>query len=179
MRRFAVFKPCLPCQLKGVKGRCVITVISIIAVITEQLESTFFVNTGVRYKVVAVYRFKVERVRPVLDTWKSMIAQFLTELFNISNIVSVGNPGYNEDRVLDFKRIMVTDSAKLPNLLRVRFRHFAFDLDIKIFWASSITAVEQKIREIELTVRECESLRLIFPFHSAGVKENRPSCFQP
>ena len=97
MRRFAVFKPCLPCQLKGVKGRCVITVISIIAVITEQLKSTFFVNTRVRYKVVAVYRFKVERVRSVLDTRKSMIAQFLTELFNISNIVSVGNPGYNED----------------------------------------------------------------------------------
>ena len=178
-RLLAVFKTRLPRQLESAQGRFIVPVAGIASVISEQFELTVLVYAWVGHEVISVYRFKVKWVRTTLDSGKAVIAKVLTKIFYIPYVIAVRDTSDHENGIQYFMAFAAVDTAELAYLLSVSVGHFSLDLDIQVRRASSSAAVKQKIRQIELTVWKCETLRLILPAHLAGVEENRPPRLQP
>lgn len=129
----AVFKASLPRQLKGTERRRIISVIGIAAIIAEQLKSTVFVYAGMCYEVISVYGFKIEWIGTALDSRKAIIAPFLTEALDVTDVIPIGNPGNDKNGVCDGSAFIdVIDVAELPYLLSVCLGHFPFNLDIQV-----------------------------------------------
>ena len=143
---FAVLKASLPRQLKCTERRRIISVIGIAAIVAKQLKSTVFVYAGMCYEVISVYGFKIEWMGTASDSRKTVVTPFFTEVFNVADVISVGNSGNDKNRVCNIHVFIdVLDAAELPYLLGIRLSHFPFDLDIQVRRASSVATVKQKV----------------------------------
>ena len=151
-------------------GSSIISVHRIVTVIAEKLKLALFVDAGVSNEVISVDGLKVEGIRAAAKAGEAVIAPLLAVTFNISDILSVGDSGNNEERVLAF--------AELVDFGGIGSGHLPLDLHMEIAAYSSVYIMEQKVWQIVLPVIEHIPLRLILPSDAAGIKEHAPSRLQ-
>ena len=136
-----MFKSCLPRQLEGLQSGKVVPSHCLVA---EKFKLTLFVDSGMSDEVISVDGLKIEGIRPAAKTGKPVTSPLSAVVFNISDIVSIGNPGDNEERVLAF--------AELIDFSGIRLGHLPLDLYMEVAVYSSLYIVEQEVWQILLSV---------------------------
>ena len=178
-----MFKPCLPCQAIGMFRCCRVHTPKIVAVIAEQIENTMFVYTGICPKIIAIDRLEIIKVWPVIMVTIGCGPQAIQYLVHT---ITSGNISNDQNRCLrNTPSVILRISCCIETvyLFRIGIVHLTlnFNVDIavllKIPMVYSYT-VEQEIRQIVKSITQVVTFRLIFPFHTAGIKKHGPPCFQ-